>query len=173
MKRRTFINSTLGTLVVGLYPAAAIPKTGRSITPLTVPSIAELFVARFPATRDRILNGRNWANDQLEGNTIFRPLAVEYQGKYEVKQLTTPCTWTENDQAKNPTLAQRISLVDLMSECLIHSHDDLLAKQLKGGQLVVSTTYHHRIGDVSTIDNQAAWYVMLSTAYARIPHLKV
>lgn len=49
---------------------------------------------------------------------------------YDIAQLNVPVTWTKGDDARNPTEAQKISLVKQLLENGINSHDDLIEQSI-------------------------------------------
>ena len=68
------------------------------------------------------------ANDQDEASLVKTEIMTA--ASYSVAQLSVPVVWTKGDDAKNPTEAQKVALVQQLLENGINSHDDQIERNI-------------------------------------------
>lgn len=68
------------------------------------------------------------AQDQDEASLVKTEVVTT--ASYNVAQISVPVVWTKGDDAKNPSEAQKISLVKSLLENGINSHDDLIEQSI-------------------------------------------
>jgi hypothetical protein len=90
---------------------------------------------------------------------------------YDPAQLSVPITWSKADEAKNPTVNQKVPFVRSLIENAVNSHDDLIEEAIfeastegfLGLQTIVPDSGQGSVGGISAVTE--AWWRNYSSTY--------
>lgn len=173
MTRRFLLKLVTACGVSALLPKTLLASAEATSSPLPVSAILRL---AFEAARGHYLAGTHWASEALRAKETDGQLRVGLLGPlvidgrtgvaYEPEQIATWIFWTQEEERKLITTAQRVSFVERLLTHAFDAHNFAILEHIGPYRTVASKEYRYRLGTTMQVGDGMQNVVQMYTALA-------